>query len=311
VLFKSPTQRKQEQRPHVIETWWRRLGAPGLVCLAVGDPPTTFFCRQENVDVEGFIRANDDEHLFFCPHTCAPLKPEADGFQDALVKNHGKLLGRIIECSIACAALWADLDAVDPGKLGALEPTIAIESSPKRYAGLWLTDGVAPEGLNKRLTYHLGADKGGWCATKLLRLPGSRNQKYQPPPRALVLWDDGPVHRIAELERALPPLPLQAAKPRAQALLPTGGREGGLSGAADAQRLLDKYGIRGWLRRQLLDGHQIGSEDRSGMHWRLACSLQERGVPPADAFVLLWRTGWNKHESEAPVWTLVEKVWSR
>src|SRR5262249_10123530 len=72
VLFKPGIHRKQEQRAHVIESWWRRLGAAGLVCLAVGHPPKTFFCQQESVDVDGFIRRNDDEHLFFCPHTFAP-----------------------------------------------------------------------------------------------------------------------------------------------------------------------------------------------------------------------------------------------
>src|SRR5262249_48002413 len=278
---------------HVIETWWRRLGAPGLVCLAVGHPPKTFFCQQESVDVDGFIRGHDDEHLFFCPHTFAPRPP----------------IRRTKENSIACAGLWADLDAVDPSKLGALEPTIAIATSPKRYAGLWLTDGIAAIALNKRLTYHLGADKGGWCFTKLLRLPGSRNQKYRPPPLALVLWDDGPVHRLAELERTLPPLP----QARVHAPAAHKGREGGFTreSGSEPEQILDRHHVGGWLRRQLLHGHQIGSERRYRMHMLLAHELHEAGVPAAEALVCLLATAWNKHETDGPVVAMVEKVWGR
>src|SRR5262245_25393183 len=104
-------------KQHVIEIWWERLGAPGLVCLAVGDPPRTWFFQQEQVNVAAFIRDDHDQHLFFCPHTFDP-RPKP-----------GNYLRRSKEYSLPCRGLWADLDAVDPSKLGALEPTIAIESS--------------------------------------------------------------------------------------------------------------------------------------------------------------------------------------
>ena len=47
------------------------------------------------------------------------------------------------------------------------------------------------------------------------------------------------------------------------------------------------------------------------MHWKLACGLHEAGVSIEEAFVLLWGTAWNKHTHETPVWSLIEKVWSR
>jgi hypothetical protein len=61
----------------------------------------------------------------------------------------------------------------------------------------------------------------------------------------------------------------------------------------------------------LLDGGQVGTERRHRMHYKLACRLQEAGVSAEEAFVLLWETQWNKHTHETPVWTLIEKVWSR
>jgi hypothetical protein len=266
--------------------------------LAVGDPPRTFFIQQETVDVERFIRGNENEHLFFCPHTFAPRPP----------------ICRTKENSIPCPGLWADLDAVDPNKLGALEPTIAWETSPKRYAGLWLTDGVVADiSLNKRLTYHVGADKGGWCFTKLLRLPGSRNQKYRPAPLALLLWDDGPVHRIAELERALPPLP------RAERLRPQGER-GGLwteelqrfpvpASERTPEQILDAYKVDHWTRHELLHGQPCG-EDRSRALWKFSCQLQECGVPADEATVVLMSSEWSRGRDDDVV-RVIDKVWSR
>jgi hypothetical protein len=221
--------------------------------------------------------------------------------------------------------LWADLDAVDPRKLGALKPTIAIETSPKRFAGLWLTDRVAEVSLNKRLTYHLGADKGGWCQTKLLRLPGSRNHKYRPAPIVRVLWDDGPVHRIDALERLLPPLPQVPKAPHAHR-----GRKGGFKERAFAfspggpgikpevyrpkvygspEQILAQYNIRDSLRRELLHG-QPGGTDRSRALWKFACELQEGGVPADAATVVLAHSVMSRGRDD-DIERVVEKIWSR
>jgi hypothetical protein len=263
--------------------------------MAAGKNRSLFF-RQESVDVERFIRTHQDEHLFFCPHPFAPRPP----------------ICRKKENAVPCRGLWADLDAVDPRKLGALKPTIAIETSPRRYAGLWLTDRVAEVSLNKRLTYHLGADKSGWCFTKLLRLPGSRNWKYQPAPLVRVLWDDGPVHRIAALERLLP----KAPAPHAHR-----GREGGggfkerihrpevYDSERTPEQILAAYKIDCWTRHELLHGQPNG-EDRSRALWKFACKLQERGVPADAATVVLAHSVWSRGRDDDVV-RVIEKVWSR
>src|SRR5690606_1870011 len=83
--------------------------------------------------------------------------------------------------------LWADLDEADP-RTCAIKPTIAIESSPGRFAGLWLVDAPMTEEINRRLTYFLGADKSGWDLTQVLRVPGTNNYKYNSNPRVRILW---------------------------------------------------------------------------------------------------------------------------
>jgi RepB DNA-primase from phage plasmid len=281
---------------HAIETWWQRLGAPGYVCLAVGDPPKDFFFDQEKLDVARWIHGHEDQHLFFCPHTFAPVGQPAQ-------------LRRRKENSLPCSGLWADLDGVDPNKLGALEPTIAWMTSPKRYQGLWLTDGVVADiSLNKRLTYNVGADKGGWCQTKLLRLPGSRNQKYRPAPLALLLWDDGPLHRIADLEEALPQLKERPKVHAASAHRKKGERGFMKASGLEPEQILAGYGIGGHLADELLHGQPNG-EDRSRALWKFSCQLRERGVPAAEACVVLMGSAWSRGR-EDDVERVLEKVWS-
>jgi len=93
--------------------------------------------------------------------------------------------------------LYADLDKVDPAEVGPkygsiLRPSIAWESSPGRYQALWELDRfLDPElhsTVNQKLTYLIGADKGGWDRTQVLRVPGTINHKYAEEPEVKLLW---------------------------------------------------------------------------------------------------------------------------
>jgi hypothetical protein len=97
------------------------------------------------------------------------------------------------------------MDERDPRGIE-LKPTIAIESSPGRHVGLWLTDDVVTEELNERLAKYLGDKEGGWDLTQVLRLPGTINHKYAALPRVRVLWRDGPEYSVRDLSRSLPKL---------------------------------------------------------------------------------------------------------
>lgn len=96
-------------------------------------------------------------------------------------------------------SLWADLDPVHPESLGEYKPTIAWETSPGRYQGVWLLNetkaGASKGGReNHRLTMFIGADPSGWDSTQLLRLPGRDNYKpeYRGNNDGKLLWDAGP-----------------------------------------------------------------------------------------------------------------------
>lgn len=92
--------------------------------------------------------------------------------------------------------LWADLDEVNPDKLS-LRPTIAWETSPKRFQALWVLedklDAKQVERINRNLTYQIGADKGGWDLGQILRVPFTTNYKPKyAEPDIKLLWMDGP-----------------------------------------------------------------------------------------------------------------------
>src|SRR5690606_22894729 len=60
------------------------------------------------------------------------------------------------------------------------------------YAALWnLTESLDPPELERRskeIAYASGADKSGWDAVQVLRVPGTRNFKYATRPTVRQLW---------------------------------------------------------------------------------------------------------------------------
>lgn len=88
--------------------------------------------------------------------------------------------------------VWADLDECAPTKV-VPTPSIVIESSPGRFQALWRleskVDPFVAEDYSRRIAYQnrtKGADVSGWDLTQLLRVPLTRNFKYDASPRVRV-----------------------------------------------------------------------------------------------------------------------------
>ncbi|MDP9458399.1 MAG: hypothetical protein M3Q60_22070, partial [Actinomycetota bacterium] len=107
-------------------------------------------------------------------------------------------------------ALYADGDGARVPE-DAPEPSVVVESSPRRTQLYWLlTSPVEPEVaelLNRRIARAVGADMSGWDLTQLLRVPGTRNRKYADAPGVSVTETTGELHDPEELDRVLPELP--------------------------------------------------------------------------------------------------------
>jgi hypothetical protein len=205
----------------IADIWRSQPGA--YFCISTksvgGSWHDEFFARSELGEVAEYIRECRERNVFWCPHGLARRR-------------------RRKEDAVMPTLLWADIDGgVDPRKLK-LRPTIAIESSPGRYVAIWECDSVVSEQLNQRLTYHIGADKGGWDLSQALRAPGTINYKYAPPARTKLLWSDGPDYRVKELERLLPPVKERGAK----AVRPVPAVS--VKASASAKELMRQFGVK-------------------------------------------------------------------
>ncbi len=218
-----------------------------------------FFTRDEFGSIKQFLRDHDDCNIYFCPH----------GFNRRVRQKSEAVLPNM---------LWADLDFSNPDKIKP-RPTIAIESSPGRFVGLWLLKETMTESLNRRLTYHVEADHGGWDLTQALRFPGTKNYKYKTQPKVRTLWRDGKVYSIKQIEKYLPDE--EEAEDNEN-----------LSPAEVFENYQDK--LPRWVRRELLAKKTVGRTDRSEMLWKLENACVEAGMSLDEAFAVLKGSAWNK-----------------
>jgi hypothetical protein len=248
----------------IITDLWRTL--PGkFFCISTktgaGKWKDHFFSPDQFGEIKGFLREHQDDNVYFCPH----------GFNRR---------SRTKEEAVLPPLLWADLDDADPKKM-VPRPTIAIESSPGRFVGLWvLKSGQMTESLNRRLSYKIGADVSGWDLTQALRFPGTRNFKYSSQPRVRTLWDNGPKYSIKGIDKLLPPED------------PSADEEGGLN----AHDVYEQYRreLPSWARRELIAKKVTGRVDRSEMLWKLENACIEAGMTPEEALAVIKRSVWNK-----------------
>ncbi len=189
--------------------------------------------------------------------------------------------------------LFADLDPVDPRDLS-IPPSMAWETSPGNYQALWLLYeqlGYSRfANLNRRLTMLTGADKGGWMGSKVLRIPGGMNHKYDPPVSGKLLWWAPDVRYWAdELDERFPAIPNQ--------------RDVGVSeypdpgDSHDADFLLrDIWQSLPLSARSMLYKEKV--VDRSMHIVRTINALLAAGVSPEDTFQLIWWRPWCKWRTD-------------
>jgi len=249
-----------------------------------GEWQEEFFNRAQFKLIPRYIQELKDDNcdVYWCPH----------GFSKA------RRLARYAEMP---KLMWADLDEVDPRGLGELRPSIAWESSPGRYAALWRLDRPLDEDItNQRLTYYLGADKGGWDLTQVLRVPGTINHKYPSRPRVKMLWQDGPEYPLKDIHDKLPQKKTKSGDDK----------------APNANSIFKKYRefLTPWARRELLKGNPRRGK-RSEVFWKLANEILEAGASSAEAFEILWASPWNKfrdrRDGQQQLEREIEKIYSQ
>jgi len=229
---------------------WEQQCEPGeFVCLSAKGNGWKDYSFPFDSELPGklanWLEVNGKKNLYFCPLPFT--KP----------KRSKELVAR-------SRFLWSDIDEADFSKC---PPSVLWESSPGRHQGLWsvgkaLTPDDAAE-QSRRLAYYLGADKGGWDLTQVLRIPGTPNLKY--PAKPLVRLK----HFTDKILRKVPQSPLE----RWRSTIP--------------RKLL-----------RLVEGPaEVGK--RSDMLWYLEHELCDLGIPIKDVFTILRDSEWNKYRGRA------------
>ena len=248
----------------VTQTWRKIPGDYFFICTKSRDGKWVdkAFHRDDIGRVDAFIDANTDKNLYWCIH----------GFNKPRRKEEFAVLPKL---------LWADLDEVDPRKLNGTKPTLAWESSPGRFAGVWHIDRTMDKELNKRLSYSLGADKGGWDITQVLRVPGTMNYKYGKGKPGKLLW--------FERDKTIP-----VARLKRHLTTPEEKHDKGEYSKEDRTAVYSRYQKRiSQPIRQLLLSQRV-TGDRSEILWKLYHGLLDAGMDGDEVATLVSGSVWNK-----------------
>lgn len=196
--------------------------------------------------------------------------------------------GRRLKDTLPSFWLWADLDTVDPVVCAEfdLTPTVCWESSPFRYQALWrMEQALSPEvlaKLNRALSYAIGADKGGWDLTQVLRPVGTRNMKYPNHPEVMMVYEDGPEYDARQVWKQVKDF---AEKPAVSVRARTVHRAGEVPARARA------------LLATPIDRVVVG--ERSSKLWELNMLLAENGMDEEEIYELVVGSAWNKWGNSA------------
>ncbi len=146
--------------------------------------------------------------------------------------------------------IYLDLDNGGPEALNRLlerpdipTPNYVVQSSVGKYQIIWKTDGFEPdqaEGIQRALVRETGADPAATDSSRVLRIPGFLNHKYDPPHRVTAEKLSDEIYRPDQFPRFTP-----------EQLSPISGE------------------------RQAPDGHRSQSE----RDWAYAMRALARGVP--------------------------------
>lgn len=263
---------------------WGRVCEPGdYVFLSIKSPRWKDFYFKYDSTLKGrvrdWIRQHDPKEmdLYFCPLPFS--KPE-----------------RLAKYVKPVNILWSDVDDGDPKKL---RPTVLWESSPDRHHALWfIKDKMHAEDaaeLNRSVTYLLGADKGGWDLSQVLRIPGTFNHKYNSLPEVKLLHWDKKEYSNSMVARK--------AKHKIRKV-----NEHKATG--DAGAILDEYRLSTKVLDLLASEAEEGQ--RSDVIWYLENKLAEAGMTPEEIITVIKDTDWNKykgrHDEDHRIRTEVTKI---
>lgn len=263
----------------------------GYLCIATASPTamhtsfdhTYFEWPIEKDAATEFIQQKQiNHHVWFC---VSLLKTDA--------------FGCIKEQCLPGSFLWSDLDEVTPDDLQikSVPAPCVVETSPERYQAFWrLSDKLIPpdvrEDLSRKLTYYVGADKGGWACNKLMRVPFTINHKYSNKPQVNLLQAYETLAPISVFE-GLPDPPLTGdAIP-----LPD---QPSITELASPENIIYKYSynLHNTGFADLYTKDPTAEDDWSKRMWRMLLICFEAGMEADEVFSLALEARCNKYKRD-------------
>lgn len=179
------------------------------------------------------------------------------------------------------SVLWVDLDneKVDPFAITP-RPSIVVVSSKGHYHLYWLLansmSAANLEHYNRRLAYAIGADRSGWDANQLLRLPAGLNIKHDPPDAVRLLQLDASLVYTIDMFAALPEAPKGREIVQEEAL-PTQD--------VSIEWLMEKWGDQ--MSARMVDLLKRRQADRSRALWLIANECARMQMPVEHCYFLV------------------------
>ena len=203
--------------------------------------------------------------------------------------------------------LFVDMDELDVSWRGGIklapEPSIVWTTSKTRWQGIWLLDFLVSleiqQDLNRRLVYHLNADKGAWDSARVLRVPLSVNAKRGGLKGSIKKFDDDCTYTIDDFD-ALPNLKdtVTVTKNVAGTELPSGEYKINV----DELPLEVQY----WVSMTTEEYNQHKDVDRSRLIFSLALKLIKNKYSVEETFAILSPTPFNKFRNRPE--TLIQQI---
>jgi hypothetical protein len=201
---------------------------------------------------------------------------------------------RIRENAKEVAVVYADADACPPEKF-LIKPSISVQTSPDRWHCYWMLEKAHEPHviatMSKKVAYahkNDGCDLSGWNPTKLLRVPSTRNTKYENQSYTVIGSTSGEIYTLDELDQTYGKTEIEAINEVSLLPMPTQ--------SADIVNILSKIPANSEVATLYMDEPPVNA-DWSKRLWKLEMEMLRLGFTPEEVFVIAKHAKCNKYHS--------------
>jgi hypothetical protein len=201
---------------------------------------------------------------------------------------------RIRENAKEVSVVYADADACPPEKF-LIRPSISVQTSPDRWHCYWMLEKphephtIAT--MSKKVAYahkNDACDLSGWNPTKLLRVPGTRNGKYEGESHPVIGSTSGEIYTLDEIEQVYGSTKIEAIIETSLEPMPIQ--------SLDVMSILSRVSANSEIANLYLEEPPVNA-DWSRRLWKLEMEMFRLGFSSEEVFVIAKHAKCNKYHS--------------